>query len=116
MTCSLPRMHLGLKFCSAHMDCNINPWGGRIVGRFIVTFAMAKHHDGEQLVEKIVPEGKSPPWPGGMAAGSLSKSWLTASQHTGSRERLPTPSGAPPQARLLTLKQHHQLGTKSSNA
>lgn len=116
MTFSLSRMHLGLKFSSVHMDCNINPWGGKVVGRFIVTFAMVKHHDGEQLIEEIVLEGKSPPWPRGMAAGSLSKSWLSAFQHTGSRERLPTPSGAPPQARLHTVKQHHQLGTKCSNA
>lgn len=36
-------------------------WGG-VIGRFIVTFAMGKHHDGEQLImEEIVPEGKSPP-------------------------------------------------------
>lgn len=74
------------------MDCNINAWGGGgVVGRFTVTFAMGKHHDGEQLiVEEIVPEGKSPPWPGGVAAGGLSTSWLSAFQQTGSRERLPT--------------------------
>lgn len=66
-------------------------WGG-VIGRFIVTFSVGKHHDGEQLImEEIVPEGKSPPWPGGMAAGGLNASWLSAFQHTGSRERLPTP-------------------------
>lgn len=61
MARSLPRMHLGLKFSSAHTNCNI--WGGGgVIGRFIVTFAMGKHHDGEQLImEEIVPEGKSPP-------------------------------------------------------